>query len=107
MDAVFERGRKKIGTIVKKRRQQQHGILNVGDCVGASVLERQYPAGLLGGEWCVGNGEQERPSAFGFDLDYLRLNLIRHTSNGDSAHPAGRRVVRMMLTHRGFAYNAI
>jgi len=70
-------------------------------------LEWQDAARLLGGEWRVGYGEQQRPAAFRFNLDDLGLHLIRHAGYGDAAHPAGGRVVGMVLAHGRFAHNAV
>src|ERR1700674_3956459 len=48
MNAVFESRGEQVRTILCKRREQQHRVLNVGNRVGARVLERQHPARLLG-----------------------------------------------------------
>src|SRR6266404_526277 len=48
MNAIFESRGQRVRTILRKRREQQHRVLNVRNRVGARVLERQHPASLLG-----------------------------------------------------------
>ena len=96
-----------VGTVLRERRQQQHRVLNVGDRVGARVLEGQHAAGLLGRKRRVGDGQQQRPLPFRLDLDDLRLNLVRHAGHGERAHPAGGGVVGMVLAHGSFADDAV
>src|SRR5208282_3267502 len=50
VDAVFKSRGEQIGTVLREGSKQQHRVLNVGNGVGARVLEGQHPAGLLGGE---------------------------------------------------------
>jgi len=66
MDTVFERRGKQIGPVLRKRREQQHGILNVGDGVRARVLKGQHAAGLLGRQRSVGTASNSGHFPFGF-----------------------------------------
>jgi hypothetical protein len=107
VDAVFESRGEQVGTILRERREQEHRVLNVGDGVGARVLEWQHAAGLLGRKQGIGDSQQQRPLPFRLHFDHLRLNLIGHASHGERAHPAGRGVVGMVLAHGSFADDAV
>jgi hypothetical protein len=107
MDAVFQSRWEQVGTILGEGRQQKHGVLDVGDRIGSRVLEGKDAARLLGRKRRVRDGEQERPTPFGLHLDHLGLNLIRHASYSERAHPAGGSVVGMVLAHGGFADDAV
>src|ERR1700682_4291081 len=48
MNAVFESRGEQVRTILRKRREQQHRVLDVRNRVGARVLERQHSSSLLG-----------------------------------------------------------
>ncbi len=107
VNAVFERRGEQVGTILRERREQQHRVLNVGDGIGARVLEGQDAAGLLGREQGIGDSQQQWPLPFRLHFDHLRLHLIGHASHGKRAHPAGRGVVGMVLAHGSFADDAV
>jgi hypothetical protein len=47
-----------IATVLHERRQQQHGVLNIGDGVGARILKGQHAAGCS-----VETAPRERPAA--------------------------------------------
>jgi len=78
VDAVFERGGEQISAVLRERGQEQHRVLNVGDGVGARVLERQHAPGLLGREQSIGDSQQQRPLPFRLHFDHLRLHLVGH-----------------------------
>jgi len=70
VDAVFERGGKKVGTALGEGGEQEHGILHVGYGVGARVLGGEGAASFFGGESLIGDGEEQRPLPFRADAGY-------------------------------------
>src|SRR6266853_4848257 len=46
MNAIFESRGQQVRTVLRKRREQQHRVLNVGNRVSARILERQHAASL-------------------------------------------------------------
>jgi len=75
MDAVFEGGGEQVVTALGEGREQQHGVLHVGDGVRARILRGEDATGFFGGEALLGDGEQERPLPFRADADDLSFSL--------------------------------
>lgn len=117
MDAVFERRGKKVGTALGEGGEQEHGILHVGDGVGARILGRKHATGFCRQEALLGDREEEGPLPFRADAGYQGFGGIvggghlgrdivgwpSHARYGEAAHPAGRGVVGMVLAVRSFA----
>ena len=88
--------------------EQQHGVLDVGNGVGARILRGKHAAGALGGERVIRDRQQERPLPFrahADDLGFGRLGRARHAGDSEAAHPAGRGVVGMMFSAGSFPDN--
>jgi len=97
VDAIVERGSEKVWFSLREGCEQEHGVLDVGDGVGARVLRREDATSFFGGERVGRDGEQQGPVPFGLEAGDLRFSFSGHAGDGESAHPAGGGVVGMVL----------
>jgi len=70
VDTVFERGGEQVGAALGEGGEQEHGILHVGDGVGARILGWQDAPGFFGQEALLGYGQQQWPLPFRADAGY-------------------------------------
>ena len=77
MDAVFERGGEQVVTPLGEGGEQEHGVLDVGDGIGARILRGEHAAGFFGGQGLIGDGKKQRPLPFRADADHLGFGVCR------------------------------
>ena len=75
MHAIFQRGRQQIAAALHERRQQQHGVLNIGYRVRPRILRRQHAPGFFGSQRFIRDRQQQRPLPFRNHAGNLRFAL--------------------------------
>ena len=103
MDAVLKRGAQQIRPALDERREEQHGVLYVRYRIRSRILRRKDAARFFSRETLIWNRKQKRPLPFRAYVYDLGLRFARHARNCQPAHPAGRRVIRVMFAARRFA----
>jgi len=103
VDAVSECNREQVVTAQREGGEQEHGILDVRNSVGARVLRWKHTAGFFRGKSLFRNGEKQGPLPFWKDRSHLNFVLSGHARNGQTAHPTGGGVIGVVFAAGGFA----